>query len=96
MSEVTQKKNFFIAGWRPAIGWICGFALAWHFFLAEMVVWVYTLFGGTMEFPDLTNADGLLPLVLGVLGLGAARTVEKVQGKDGSTVSFGSNKNAGK
>ena len=24
-------RSIFVAGWRPFIGWVCGFALLWHF-----------------------------------------------------------------
>ncbi len=33
-------RSIFVAGWRPFIGWVCGFALAWHFILFDLLTWV--------------------------------------------------------
>ena len=33
----AQHKSVFVAGWRPAIGWLCAFGLGWQFVGNEMV-----------------------------------------------------------
>ena len=33
-------RSIFVAGWRPFIGWVCGFALLWHFILFDLLTWV--------------------------------------------------------
>ena len=35
----AKHKSIFVAGWRPAIGWIGGFSLAWQFLIADFIVW---------------------------------------------------------
>lgn len=73
-------RNIFVAGWRPFIGWTCGFALAWHFVLAPMVVFVAAWAG--MELPGLPafDMDSLMTVLLGMLGLGGLRSFEKSRG----------------
>jgi len=69
----------FVAGWRPFIGWVCGAAFAWHFIGAPVAVWVANLTGNTATMPSVELGD-LFTLLLGLLGLGSMRTVEKLKG----------------
>ena len=59
--------SLFIAGWRPAAGWLGVFGLAYNAIIAP-------LFGLPMS-PDNT----LELLLYGLLGLGGLRTVEKMK-----------------
>lgn len=75
----AQSNNLFIAGWRPAVGWVCAFASAYSFLFQPMASWVAAWFGGgALPALDMTSLTALLT---GMLGLGALRTVEKVSGK---------------
>ena len=78
--EEAKSSSAWVAGWRPAIGWICGLSLAWHFFLAEFLQWIFIIFGGTATFPQLADANDLIVVLLGMLGLGGMRTYEKMKG----------------
>lgn len=70
----------FVAGWRPAIGWICGAALAFHYILRPLLPWLIGIFGmQTAAIPALDLGD-LMTILFGMLGLGALRTTEKVKG----------------
>ena len=69
----------FVAGWRPFIGWVCGSALAWHFIGRPIAVWVAALVGATTEIPAV-EMDDLIVILLGMLGLGAYRSAEKIKG----------------
>jgi hypothetical protein len=71
--------SVFVAGWRPFIGWVCGSAFAWTFVLGPMVSYAAKLAGVTVQLPVLDLSE-LTPVLLGMLGLGAMRTVEKVNG----------------
>ena len=75
-------RNLFVAGWRPAIGWIGAAGLAWHFIIFDILVWLQVNFfpSGT-SVPELTGTEELITIVLAMLGMGALRTVEKLQGK---------------
>lgn len=72
----AASPNMFVAGWRPFIGWICGAAFALNFIVQPIAQWII---GPTVKLPELDLAT-MLPVLLGMLGLGAYRTVEKVQG----------------
>jgi hypothetical protein len=75
-------RSIFVAGWRPFIGWVCGFALFWHFILFDLLTWVtVNFFPHVTELPELTGTETLVTVLLSLLGLGAMRTVEKFGGR---------------
>lgn len=72
--------NLFKSGWRPAVGWVCVFALAYQFILRPLVPWIVGLFARSISpMPDLA-IESLMTLLFGMLGLGGLRTFEKVKG----------------
>jgi len=76
----ASHRSVFVAGWRPFVGWTCGVALAWHFVLAPLTIFVCTYAG--VELPELPTFDmsSLLTVLMGMLGLGGLRTFEKTKG----------------
>ena len=75
-------RSIFVAGWRPFIGWVCGFALLWHFILFDFLTWVtVNFFPHVTAIPQLTGTETLVTVLLSLLGLGAMRTAEKFGGK---------------
>ncbi len=77
----AAHRSIFVAGWRPFIGWVCGSALAWHFIVRDLLVWVMALSGSTAEPPPDLAIDSLMTVLLSLLGLGGLRTVEKLSGR---------------
>jgi hypothetical protein len=71
--------SVFVAGWRPFVGWVCGAAFAWTFVAGPMVSYAAKLLGAHVDLPAL-DLSQLSPVLMGMLGLGAMRTVEKVNG----------------
>lgn len=69
----------FTSRWRPFIGWVCGTGLAVQFVVSPLVTWGTRLAGHPVDFPAL-DMGTLLTLLLGMLGLGGMRTVEKIKG----------------
>lgn len=71
--------SIFVSGWRPAIGWVCGGACAWNWIGLPMAKAGLAIFGYTVA---LSPADigEMMPILLGMLGLGGLRTVEKING----------------
>lgn len=71
----AQHRSIFVAGWRPAIGWICALGLAFPFLINPVLQWWSGQPG-----PELPT-DVLGQLVFALLGLGGLRTYEKQIGK---------------
>jgi len=66
--------SLFVSGWRPFIGWTCGFALFWNYVIREIVN-AFIKVG--LPAVDMSQ---LYPLVIALLGLGVYRTTEKIKG----------------
>jgi hypothetical protein len=75
----AASPSVFVSGWRPFIGWVCGCACAWNWIGLSIVKAGLEVFGHpiTLAPADLTE---MMPVLLGMLGLGVLRTVEKVRG----------------
>lgn len=72
--------SLFKGGWRPAVGWVCAIAFAYHFILKDLIVFVATVAG--VDMPELPEFDmgTLLTVLGGMLGIGGLRTYEKQKG----------------
>jgi Holin of 3TMs, for gene-transfer release len=74
------SSSLFVAGWRPAIGWVCAAAFAWNWMVYPIVEWALTV-AGVHNMPLKPVMDGnLMELTLGMLGLGAMRSFDKLKG----------------
>ena len=76
-AEATSS-SVFVAGGRPFVIWVCGAALANDFIVRPLAVFFAGIAGHAARWPAL-DAQSLMPLLLGLLGLGALRTYEKIQ-----------------
>lgn len=75
----AASQSGFTSGWRPAIGWVCGAALAMQYIARPLVAWVVIVTGHPL--PELPGIDdNLWELMFGLLGLGGLRTFEKTRG----------------
>ncbi len=72
----AQSSNWFVSSWRPFIGYICGLSLLYSFIVRDIIIFINPLLA---ELPKLQTAE-LMPVLLGLLGLGGLRTYEKVKG----------------
>jgi len=71
--------NVFVSGWRPFVGWTCGAAFAAHFILLPTFNWLAELFGhSAIVIPF--DMSTLSTVLMGMLGLGTMRSVEKMAG----------------
>ena len=75
----AASSSIFVAGWRPAIGWVCAIGFAWTFVGLPLAIWTMAVTGTQVELPVI-DSGSLMELTLGMLGLGALRTFEKVKG----------------
>ena len=75
----AAHKNLFVAGWRPACGWVCVFGMAGNFLVIPLANMTLELFETGVEVP-MIDLSTMLPVLMGMLGLGGLRTFEKVKG----------------
>ena len=66
-----------VSGWRPAVGWTCCLGLAGNFIFIPMSNFIMALAGSDILIP-LIDVSTMMPVLMGMLGLGAMRTVEKI------------------
>lgn len=72
-------RSIFVAGWRPAIGWVCASALAYQYIVRPFAAWGLAVWAPNA--PVLPTLDGMLwELIFGLLGMGGLRTYEKAKG----------------
>jgi hypothetical protein len=77
-AEATNP-SIFVAGWRPAVGWVCAAAFGYQFVVRPLLAFGFVASGHLL--PDLPGIDGQLwELLAGMLGLGGLRSFEKVKG----------------
>ena len=72
--------SLFKGGWRPAVGWVCAIAFAYHFILKDLIIFGASFAG--LELPEMPEFDmgTLLTVLGGMLGIGGLRTYEKKSG----------------
>ena len=81
--EVNKKEakssSMFVAGWRPAVGWICATGMGFNFIIVPLGGFVCAVAGVDISFPTLDLSE-MMPVLMGMLGLGAMRSFEKSKG----------------
>ena len=76
----ASHRSALVAGWRPFIGWVCGVALAWHFVLAPVIIFIAAWLNVTLPALPEFDMGSLMTVLMGMLGLGGLRTFEKHKG----------------
>ena len=71
--KLDAKGNWFQSSWRPLAGYTCVLGLMVNFLIAPIAA------GFGVEIPQ-ADAGVMMPLLLGMLGLGGARSYERVKG----------------
>jgi Holin of 3TMs, for gene-transfer release len=78
--------SIFVAGWRPAIGWIGAAAMAYQFLLYPLMTWGWTFFQAKgwvppdLLPPPVLDAQELWVILTGMLGIAGLRSFDKLQG----------------
>jgi hypothetical protein len=76
----AASASVFVSGWRPSIGWVCSAGFAVQFVIGPLAEWGAALVGHPVKFPQM-DTGAMMPLLLGMLGLGGLRTAEKLADK---------------
>jgi len=75
LNTAEAKGNWFQSGWRPATGWVCVLGFGVNFLISPLMS------GFGIDIPQ-ADTSTMLPVLMGMLGLGGLRTFERVKGKD--------------
>lgn len=81
----AAHSSVFVAGWRPAVGWVCAISLFYQFILYPLLVWgwesikAFGWFATELSYPPMLDNEALIVLVSGMLGLTISRTYEKTK-----------------
>ena len=85
--EEAKHSTILVAGWRPYVGWVCGFGLTYQFLLYPFMQWMWR-FAQAMEWiprdldpPPVLDLTVLMTLLFGLLGLSTQRSIERIKGK---------------
>jgi hypothetical protein len=76
----AAHRSVFVAGWRPAVGWICAAGVGWAYLGHPLFLWAAALWAPGLKPPDI-RIDSLFELVLAMLGMAGLRSFEKSAGK---------------
>ena len=74
----AASKSMFVAGWRPAVGGVCVLGMAMNFIIVPLGNFGLSVADIEVVIPMIDTSQ-MMPVLMGMLGLGAMRTVEKVQ-----------------
>jgi hypothetical protein len=72
VNREEAKGNWFQAGWRPATGWVCVLGFAVNFLISPLAA------GFGVDIPQ-ADTSTMLPVLMGMLGLGGLRSFEKTK-----------------
>ncbi len=82
----AAHNSVFVAGWRPALGWVCALSLATYYLpqhVLAALLWLRSCWGAAALAPYPIGTDSLMELVFALLGLGFFRSAEKFGGVAG-------------
>tara|TARA_R100001086_G_C11751407_1_gene235472 strand:- start:4 stop:411 length:408 start_codon:yes stop_codon:yes gene_type:complete len=77
--QEAGHRTIFVAGWRPFIGWSCGLALFYTYLAQPVLTFVLVQQGQYVDLPPV-DLGAMMPVLLGILGLGGLRSWEKYKG----------------
>lgn len=73
----ANSSDKFRGGWRPAIGYVCALSLAYNYIVYPMLLWGTSIWWPGHTIPPSPVDDHMWELIMGMLGLGFARSWEK-------------------
>ena len=79
-AKEAEHASVFVSGWRPFVGWVCGSALAYTYIVQPFLTFSLRVWQPDFPEPPSLDLGELMPVLLGMLGLGAMRSYEKTKG----------------
>jgi len=77
--EEAKSPSVFVSGARPFIMWVCGVACAWNWIGLKIALFIAAYTGHVLNLQPADMTE-MLPVLMGMLGLGGYRTIEKLNG----------------
>ena len=71
----AQSGVWWQAGWRPFIGWVCGFSLVWNYILRDIWLWIASM--NSWVLPPKLDIGDLIAILIAMLGIGTMRSIDK-------------------
>ena len=75
----ASHRSIFVSGWRPFLGWVSGLSIGYVYLFQPLLDMILQMFGVEVDWVVL-DLGQLMPLILGILGLGGLRSFEKAKG----------------
>lgn len=88
-AKEAEHDSIFVAGWRPFIGWVCGSALAYQFIAQPFLVFGLRVLKVDVGPLPVLDYGSLSTVLMGMLGLGAMRSYEKIKGETTTATKVG-------
>ena len=82
----AANPSVFVAGWRPAIGWVCAAGVSYSVLIQPLLTWATNLCGSEVVAP-IVDTSVLFTLLSGLLGLGAMKSFDMMKGVATTTFS---------
>jgi hypothetical protein len=73
----AKSGNMFVAGWRPAIGWVGALALCYQFVIYPILLWI-----PDVDAPKPFDSGELYTIITGMLGIAGMRSYDKLKNTD--------------
>ena len=70
----AKHRSLFVAGWRPAIGWVGAMILFFNYIVAPIITWALP-----ESNPPQLDLDALWPVITGMLGIAGMRSYDKTK-----------------
>ncbi len=75
----AANPRLFVSGARPFIMWVCGLGCAWNWLGLPICIFISHVINHPIDVSQ-ANLTEMMPLLMGMLGLGSMRTFEKLNG----------------
>lgn len=90
--EEAKSASIFVAGARPAAMWVCVLGLGYQFLIHPLLTWGWALLQApgwvpmAMAPPPMLDLGPLTTILIGMLGLSANRTFERLKGVERNSI----------
>ena len=81
VNKIEAQGKPFQRNWRPSVGRICSFALAYHFILSPIIEVIIKVSGVQIDMPDFDFSQ-LSAILMALLGMSGLRSYDKMKKTD--------------